>query len=84
MNEDKDVLAMVEQFLDEMIQAGRADRPDYELFTKRFDKQILKDFTPSKFQKRLPVHLRRTGALSMPRIYGVIEYDCYGQAYTLH
>lgn len=53
MKDDKDRLAMAEQFLVEMIEAELAENADYELFTKRFDKETLKDFGPSRFKKEM-------------------------------
>lgn len=53
MKDDPKLLAMAEQFLDEMIEAEREENGDYELFTKRFDKTTLKDFGPSRFKKEM-------------------------------
>jgi len=53
MKEDKKLLAMAEQFLDEMIEGEREEKGDYELFTRRFDKKTLKAFGPSRFKKEM-------------------------------
>lgn len=53
MKEDNDRLAMAELFLDEMIEAELEENANYELFTKRFDVDTLKDFRPSRFKKEM-------------------------------
>jgi len=53
MKEDKKLLAMAEQFLDEMLEAEREENGDYELCTRRFDKKTLKDFSPSRVKKEM-------------------------------
>jgi len=53
MKDDKELLAIAEQYLDEMIQAELEENADYEMFTQRFDKESLKDFGPSRFKKEM-------------------------------
>lgn len=53
MEEDKQRLALAEEILDEMIQAEREGREDYELFVKRFDKDTLSHFGPTRFKKEM-------------------------------
>ncbi len=53
MQDEPTLLAMAEQYLDEMIEAESSEQGDYELFTKRFAPDILKDFGPSRFKKEL-------------------------------
>lgn len=53
MSEDPDRLAMAERFLDEMVEAESEGDGNYDLFTKRFDKDTLKDFGPSRFKKEM-------------------------------
>ena len=53
MEKDKERFALAEEILDEMIQAEREGQEDYELFVKRFDKDTLNDFGPSRFKKEI-------------------------------
>ena len=53
MEKDVDRFALAEEILDEMIQAEREGQEDYELFVKRFDKDTLNDFGPSRFKKEM-------------------------------
>lgn len=53
MKDDPKLLAMAEQFLDEMIEAELEENANYELFTQRFDKDTLSDFGPSRFKKEM-------------------------------
>ncbi|MEE9334595.1 MAG: hypothetical protein V3U65_10940 [Granulosicoccaceae bacterium] len=53
MVEDQAKPAMAEQYLDEMIEGEALGDAGYELFTKRFDPDTLKDFGPSRFKKEV-------------------------------
>ncbi len=53
MKEDSQLLAMAEQYLQEMIEAELEENADYEKFTQRFDEETLKDFGPAKFKKEM-------------------------------
>ena len=51
MKEDKTLLALAEEILDEMIEAESTENGDYDLFVKHFD--TVENFGPSRFKKEM-------------------------------